>query len=99
MNLSTQTRLLSNLLDSLDDLYDQRDRSEWVLERLLAATSEALRGSTWEEILTACSHALTEMIRHVAVQEWNEQALAITAELRALLAGDDAIASGGGAPS
>ena len=99
MNLSTQTRLLSNLLDSLDDLYDQRDRSEWMLERLLAATREALRGTVWEEILTACSEALTEMIRHVAEQEWNERALAITGELRALLAGDDAIASGGGTPS
>jgi hypothetical protein len=94
LNLSTQTRLLSNLLDSLDDLYDRHERSEWVLKRLMAATGEALRGTEWEEILTACSDALTEMIRHVDMQEWNERALAITGELRLLLAGDDAIASG-----
>jgi hypothetical protein len=41
----TEKRLLENVLDALDDLYDRRDRAEWWTERLLLATSIAFRGT------------------------------------------------------
>jgi hypothetical protein len=37
--------LLENVLDALDDLYDQRERAAWWTERLLVATAIALQGS------------------------------------------------------
>jgi hypothetical protein len=93
--LDPGTRLLSNLLDSLDDLDDQRERAAWWLERLMAATAEALGGTTWEPVLRHSSASLTNMIRTVPEKDWNERALQITGDIRLMLANDDAIASGG----
>jgi hypothetical protein len=54
----TETRLLENVLDALDDLYDRRDRAEWWTERLLLATSVAFRGTQWERPMAEAATAI-----------------------------------------
>ena len=83
----TERRLLENLLDALDDLYDRRDRAEWWVERLLLATSVALRGTQWERPMADAATAL-ELLRMGGGTDdaQNSAALAATDDLRLELA-------------
>ena len=79
----TEGRLLENVLDALDDLYDRRDRAEWWTERLLLATSAALRGTQWERPMAEAADAM-ELIRlgDGAYDAKNAAALVATGDLR-----------------
>ena len=55
--------LLSNVLDSLDDLYDQRERADINLWRLLVATGQALRDTNWLRPIRAAANDLADVIR------------------------------------
>jgi hypothetical protein len=79
--------LLDNLLDSLDDLYDRRERAElWTL-RLLAATSEALKHTTWHDPIEIAAAQLLEIVYSGQDSEaLYKQALTVTGDLRLLLA-------------
>jgi hypothetical protein len=50
---TTERRLLENVLDALDEVYDQRDRATSGAGRLLLATSVALHGTPWEQPATS----------------------------------------------
>ena len=84
---ASQKLLLGNLHDALDDLYDRRERADLWTWRLFAATSEAVRHTTWHDSIHTASTRLYEIacsglnaeFRYVA-------ALAATGELRLLLA-------------
>jgi hypothetical protein len=79
----TERRLLENVLDALDDLYDRRDRAEWWAERLLLATSVAFRGTQWEHPMAEAATAI-ELIRlgGGTYEAKNAAALAATGDLR-----------------
>lgn len=75
--------LLGNVLDALDDLYDQRERAEWWLQRLLVATGCALRDSPWERAMAESAKALRLILSGDGTDsEKNAQALAATGDLR-----------------
>jgi hypothetical protein len=78
--------LLGNVLDALDDLYDQRERSVWWTERLLTATAVALKGTSWEEPMTIVAHALRPLRFGQDPAEANRLALIATDDLRLLVA-------------
>ena len=79
----TERRLLENVLDALDDLYDRRDRAEWWTERLLLATSAAFRGTQWERPMAEAATAI-ELIQRGdgTYDDKNAAALAATGDLR-----------------
>jgi hypothetical protein len=80
--------LLENVLDALDDLYDQRERAAWWAERLLVATAVALQGSQWEGPMSEAAQALGRIRRDAAdVDGAYTSALAATDDLRHLVAG------------
>ena len=93
-----EQRLLSLVLDGLDDLYDQRygappHRSErdhhaevW-LTRLLIAVSVALEGSTWESQMMSAASAIQELLRSgVSGADLSDAALDATDHLRHAIA-------------
>lgn len=83
----TETRLLGNLLDALDDLYDRRDRAEWWTERLLLATSVAFRGTQWELPMAEAATAIKLSLRGDGTDDAkNTAALVATGELRLQIA-------------
>jgi hypothetical protein len=76
------SRLLSNLLEGLDALYDRWDHAELWLAWQLDATSVALRGSTWERPMGDAARALEEIGRSGrALDDRNTAALAATDQL------------------
>ena len=79
----TERRLLENVLDALDDLYDRRDQAERWVERLLLATSVALRGTQWERPMAEAATAI-ELLRlgDGTYDAKNAAALAATGDLR-----------------
>jgi hypothetical protein len=83
----TQRRLLENVLDALDDLYDRRERAPAWTCRLLLATSVALHGTSWQWSMAEAATALAQLPPH---QDFDEgtyiAALAATEELRRMLA-------------
>ncbi|MGH1491746.1 MAG: hypothetical protein ACRBK7_20540 [Acidimicrobiales bacterium] len=92
-----EERLLSMVLDGLDDLYDQRfgapvggirdTRAEMWLLRLLIAVAAALLGSQWEEQLLDVAAELQSLFRSgLAGTELTDAALAATADLRHAIA-------------
>ena len=79
--------LLENVLDALDDLYDQRERAAWWTEKLLVATAIALRGSQWEGPMSEAAQALERIRRDAGdVDGAYMSALAATDDLRHLAA-------------
>jgi len=83
----TETRLLQNLLDALDDLYDRRDRAEWWTGRLLLATSVAFRGTQWELPMAEAATAIRLSLRGDGTDDAkNTAALVATGELRLQIA-------------
>ena len=79
--------LLGGVLDGLDDLYDQRERAEWWLERLLIATSYAMSGTPWEKLMMDSARALERIRRSAGTDpEKNAQAVAATNDLRVRVA-------------
>lgn len=79
----TEYQLLDGVLDGLDDLYDRRERAEWWLERLLVATSAALRGTSWEGPMAEAADGLQRVRRGEGNDDQkNGRALAATGELR-----------------
>lgn len=93
----TEQRLLSLVLDGLDDLYDQRfggpvggtrdTRAEVWLVRLMIAVAAALRGSPWEATLLDVARLLQALRqRGLAGNELNDAALAATDDLRLAIA-------------
>ena len=79
----TERRLLENVLDALDDLYDRRDRAEWWVERLLLATSVALRGTRWERLMAEAATAIGLLRLGEGTHDANNAAaLAATGDLR-----------------
>jgi hypothetical protein len=82
-DVETEKRLLGNVLDALDDLYDRRDRAEWWTERLLLATSAALRGTQWEHPMAEAATAIKLSLRGDGTyDEKNTAALVATGDLR-----------------
>jgi hypothetical protein len=83
VDVETERRLLETVLDALDDLYDRRDRAEWWVERLLLATSVALRGTRWERPMVEAATAVG-LIRlgDGTYEAKNAAALAATGDLR-----------------
>jgi hypothetical protein len=78
-----EKRLLENVLDALDDLYDRRDRAEWWTERLLLATSVAFRGTHWEHPMAEAATAIRLSLRDDSTNDAkNTAALAATGDLR-----------------
>jgi hypothetical protein len=79
----TEKRLLGNVLDALDDLYDRRDRAEWWTERLLLATSVAFRGTQWELPMAEAATAIGLSLRGDSTYDAkNTAALVATGDLR-----------------
>jgi hypothetical protein len=79
----TEKRLLENVLDALDDLYDRRDRAEWWTERLLLATSVAFRGTQWEHPMAEAAAAIKLSLRSDGTYDAkNTAALVATGDLR-----------------
>ena len=79
----TEKRLLGNVLDALDDLYDRRDRAEWWTERLLLATSVAFRGTQWERPMAEAATAIHLSLRGDGTHDAkNTAALVATGDLR-----------------
>ena len=79
----TEKRLLENVLDALDDLYDRRDRAEWWTERLLLATSVAFRGTHWERLMAEAAAAIGLSLRGDGTCDAkNAAALVATGDLR-----------------
>jgi hypothetical protein len=94
-----EQRLLSMVLDALDDLYDQRfgapvghvrdTRAEVWLVRLLIAVSVALQGSTWERQLMDVAVAIQALLRSgLTGSDLNDAALEATSDLRHAIASD-----------
>lgn len=80
-------QLLGAVLDGLDDLYDQRERAEMWLERLLVATSVALSGTTWERPMADAAADLVSVVRGGdSIEERNRRALEVTGDLRVQVA-------------
>ena len=93
-----EQRLLSLVLDGLDDLYDQRfgpppnriegdQRAEVWLLRLLIAVGVALEGSTWEAQMMSAASGIQELLRSGA-SDLTDAALDATDELRHAIAAD-----------
>jgi hypothetical protein len=80
---TTERRLLENVLDALDDLYDRRDHAESWVQRLLMATSIALRGTEWEQPMVEAATAI-ELIQlnRDTDEAKNAAALLVTGDLR-----------------
>lgn len=95
-----EQRLLSLVLDGLDDLYDQRfgapphrserdERAEVWLVRLLFAVSVALAGSTWETQMMSAASGIQELLRRgVSGADLSDAALDATDHLRHAIAAD-----------
>ncbi|MEM9654693.1 MAG: hypothetical protein AAGA65_21565 [Actinomycetota bacterium] len=92
-----EERLLSMVLDGLDDLYDQRfgapvgrvrdTRAETWLVRLLIAVAAALSGSSWEAQLAAVANELQALrASGIVGDELGDAALAVTGDLRTAIA-------------
>jgi hypothetical protein len=87
-------RLVSLLLDGLDDLYDQRyatrqQSSEVWLARLFAAAAIAYKDTKWEKELQDVSTALSAIIRSgAAPADRGDAALAATDGRRHALAAE-----------
>ena len=91
--------MLSQILDGLDDLYDQRfgapadrvrdTRAEIWLVRLLTAAGVALQGSTWESQLTDVAAEIQALLRSgLGGNDLSDGALDVTADLRHAIASD-----------
>lgn len=80
--------LLSNLLEALDDLYDQAPGAEVHLWRLLLATSQALSSDAHLfRTLDSAAHALDELLRGgLSGYDLNRRALSVTDEARRIAA-------------
>lgn len=77
-----EEQLASDVLERLDDLYDQLIGVRQ-LERHLRAASVALRGASWASILNAAVSALTEIsTQGVGESERSTLALIVTDDLR-----------------
>ena len=95
-----EQRLLSLVLDGLDDLYDQRfgapphraerdQRVEVWLMRLLIAVGLALDGSTWEPQMMSAASRIQELLRGgVSGEDLADAALDATDDLRRAIAAD-----------
>jgi len=93
-----EQRLLSLVLDGLDDLYDQRfgapphrserdQRAEVWLVRLLIAVGVALEGSTWETPMMSAASGMQELQRSgVSGEDLSDAALDLTDRLRRAIA-------------
>ena len=79
----TEKRLLENVLNALDDLYDRRDRAECWTERLLLATSVAFHGTQWEHPMAEAATAIRLSLRGDGTYDAkNTAALVATGDLR-----------------
>jgi hypothetical protein len=79
----TVRRLLENVLDALDDLYDRRECAESWVHRLLLATSIALRGTQWELPMAEAAAAVEQVQLNADTDDAkNTAALIATGELR-----------------
>jgi hypothetical protein len=79
----TEKRLLENVLDALDDLYDRRERAEWWTERLLLATSVAFHGTRWERPMAEAATSIDLSLRGAGTYgAKNTAALVATGDLR-----------------
>ena len=76
--------LLSNLLEALDDLYDQAPGAEVRVWRLLLATSRAFSGDpSRSEPIDSAAHAMGDLLRGgLSSHELNRRALIVTDEAR-----------------
>lgn len=95
-----EQRLLSLVLDGLDDLYDQRfggsvgrrerdERAEVWLMRLLISVGVALQGSTWETQMMGVASRIQELLRSgVSGPDLNDAVLDATDGLRHAIAAD-----------
>jgi hypothetical protein len=80
-------QLLGGVLDGLDDLYDERERAELWLARLLTATSVALTGTAWERPMADAAAGVTAIaFGEGRDTQKNRQALGVTDELRVKVA-------------
>lgn len=78
-----ECELLGNVLDGLDDLYDQRERADLWLERLLVASSLALAGTAWERRMADAAFRLRQNSHEQHAHDTrNRRALEITGDLR-----------------
>ncbi len=94
-----EQRLLSLVLDGLDDLYDQRfggpagqierdERAEVWLMRLMIAAAFALQGSTWEPVLLGAADEIHTLLQSgISGNDFSDAALAVTDRLRHMIAG------------
>ena len=83
VDAETERRLLENVLDALDDLYDRRERAEWWTERLLQATSVAFRGTQWERPMAEAASAIgLILLGDGSYDAKNAAALVATGDLR-----------------
>ena len=95
-----EERLLSIVLDGLDDLYDQRfgapvgrrerdERAEIWLMRLLTSVGVALQGSAWETQMMVVATRIEELIRRgISGQDLNDAVLDASDGLRHAIAAD-----------
>jgi hypothetical protein len=87
IDANTEERLLENVLDALDDLYDRRERAEWWTERLLLATSLAFRDTQWEHPMAEAAAAIRLILRGDDTDSAkNTAALTATGDLRLQIA-------------
>jgi endonuclease III-like uncharacterized protein len=83
-----EKRLLENVLDALDDLYDRRERAEWWTERLVLATSVALQNTQWQRPMAEAAIALRVIRLGDGTHDGkNTAAVVATNDLRLLVAG------------
>lgn len=76
-------QLIGAVLDGLDDLYDERERADVWLTRLLTATGFALRGTMWERSMAKAAADLANVMLTVGPEdERNRGALEVTGDLR-----------------
>jgi hypothetical protein len=83
---SNERTLLSNLLESLDRLYD-RQCGPADVDALLTATANAIKDQSWIASIEQASTALRDLIRsRLPPEEEYGEALVVTGDLRIKLA-------------